>query len=122
MFDHLNPVPGYLCGNVNMLSDYLLAPYIKHSWKYYLNIQNAAILEPCLPWQAEMCYLLGYFASDLKLPAMADFPYLSDFAQAWLSSPGSSNWNPDFDLAVPYDSVVDFKDFAVFARQWMTQQ
>jgi hypothetical protein len=53
---------------------------------------------------------------------MEDFPYLADFAQAWLSSPGDSNWNPDFDLAVPSDGVVDFKDFAVFARQWMIQQ
>jgi endoglucanase len=122
MFDHLNPVPGYLCGNINMLADYLLAPYIKHSWKYYLNIQNAAILEPCLHWQAEMCYLLGYFASDLKLPATVDISYLSDFSQAWLSSPGDTNWNPNFDLAVPPDSVVDFADFAILATQWMTPQ
>ena len=122
MFDHLNPVPGYLCGNINMLSDYLLAPYIKHSWKYYLNIQNAAILEPCLHWQAEMCYLLGYFAYDLKLPDTVDFAYIGQFCQAWLSAPGDSNWNPNFDLAVPADGVIDFADFAVFARQWMNQQ
>jgi hypothetical protein len=118
----LNPVPGYLCGNINMLANYLLAPYVKYEWKYYLNIQNAAILEPCLHWQAEMCYLLGYFASDLKLPATVDFSYLSEFSQAWLSSPGDTNWNPNFDLAVPPDGVVDFADFAVLSRQWMNQQ
>jgi endoglucanase len=122
MFDHLNPVPGYLCGNINMLADYLLAPYVKHSWKYYLNIQNAAVLEPCIHWQAEMCYLLGYFASDLKLPAIVDISYLADFSQAWLSSPGDTNWNPNFDLAVPPNSVVDFADFAVLATQWMNPQ
>ena len=122
MFDHLNPVPGYLCGNINMLSGYLCQPYIKYPWKYYLNIQNAAILEPCLPWQAEMCYLLGYFASDLKLPDTVDFAYLGQFCQAWLSSPGDTNWNPNFDLAVPPDGVVNFADFAVLSRQWMNQQ
>jgi len=119
MFDHLNPVPGYLCGNINMLANYLLAPYVKYEWKYYLNIQNAAILEPCLHWQAEMCYLLGYFASDLKLPATVDISYLSEFSQAWLSSPGDTNWNPNFDLAVPPDGAVDFADFAVVANHWL---
>ena len=122
MFDHLNPVPGYLCGNINQLAGYLLAPYVKYEWKYYLNIQNAAILEPCLHWQAEMCYLLGYFASDLKLPATVDSSYLSEFSQAWLSSPSDAAWNPNFDLAVPPDSAVDFADFSVLAGQWMTPQ
>jgi endoglucanase len=122
MFDHLNPVPGYLCGNINQLAGYLFAPYVKYEWKYYLNIQNAAVLEPCLHWQAEMCYLLGYFASDLKLPATVDFSYLAGFSQAWLSSPGDAAWNPNFDLAVPPDRIVNFADFAVFANQWISLQ
>ncbi|MFA5292301.1 MAG: glycoside hydrolase family 9 protein [Phycisphaerae bacterium] len=121
MFDHLNPVPGYLCGNINMLSGYLLQPYIKYSWKYYLNLQNAAILEPCLPWQANLCFLLGYFADDLKLPDTIDIAYLSEFSSAWLTTPADAGWNPNCDIAVPPDLIINFKDFAVLANQWMNR-
>jgi hypothetical protein len=126
MFDHLNPVPGYLCGNVNMLSGYVLQPYIKYSWKYYLNIQTADFLEPCLPWQAEMCYLLGYFATNLTFPGDLNFDgtvnYLDlfKFSQAWLSTPGDTNWNVYCDIAQPASNFIDFADFAVFAGNWMT--
>jgi endoglucanase len=124
MFDHLNPVPGYLCGNINMLDDYWLAPYIKYSWKYYLNIQNASVLEPCIHWQSEMCYLLGYFATDLKvtgdihLDGVVNNLDLLEFSQAWLSSSSDANWNARCDLATPANNFIDFADFAVLAGNW----
>ncbi len=65
-FDHRNPVPGYLCGNINCMNygkGILMDYHIQYPWKYYLNLQNASFLEPCLPWQAAMCYLFGYFVS-----------------------------------------------------------
>jgi endoglucanase len=71
-FDHENPLPGYLCGNINCLGyggGNFLDFYIKNPWKYYMNLQNAALLEPCIHWQAEFCYLLGYFASSPNPPA-----------------------------------------------------
>jgi hypothetical protein len=118
MFDHLNPVPGYLCGNINMLSDYIFRPYIKYSWKYYMNIQTADILEPCLPWQSQLCYLLGYFAYDLKLPEKFDFAYMYDFSNAWLSTPADENWNPNCNF-VSTDEIINFLDFAEFSKTWM---
>jgi hypothetical protein len=87
--------------------------------KYYLNVQNAATLEPCIHWQAEMCYLLGYFAYDMKMPKTVDYTYIGQFAQAWLSTPASGNWNPNFDLSEPSDGIVDFLDFAVIANHWL---
>ncbi|MEN6384558.1 MAG: glycoside hydrolase family 9 protein, partial [Phycisphaerales bacterium] len=118
MFDHLNPVPGYLCGNVNMLSGYVLQYYIKYPWKYYLNIQTADFLEPCLPWQANLCYLLGYFANDLKLPQVIDTNYLREFSNAWLATPADENWNPNCNL-VSSDEIINFLDFAELAKTWM---
>ncbi|MBN2210837.1 MAG: glycoside hydrolase family 9 protein [Sedimentisphaerales bacterium] len=119
-FDHLNPTPGYLCGNINGIGagGYFLDYYIRYPWKYYLNIQNASVLEPCLPWQAELSYLLGYFASDLDIPGDINFDGavnmadLTLFIHAWLSSPGDANWNPNANLAQPFDNIIDFADFA----------
>ena len=128
MFDHLNPVPGYLCGNINCLgytgSTFWLNSYIQYPWKYYMNIQNASLLEPCLPWQAELCYLLGWFASDLKLPGDLNFNGTVNaldlflFSRAWLSTEGEQNWNPYCDISVPQDGIIDYKDFSVFAQHW----
>ena len=127
-FDHLNPVPGYLCGNINCLgyegSSFWLNSYIQYPWKYYLNIQNASLLEPCLPWQAEMCYLLGYFASDLKMTGdiypdgVVDILDVAAPSQAWLSGPDDGNWSQACDIAKPGNDFIDLADFAVLASQW----
>jgi hypothetical protein len=117
-FDQVNPVPGYLCGNVNT-QDFLYL-YNKYPYKYYMNVQNASTLEPCLPWQAEWCYLLGYFAYDLKLPGKLDYAYLYDFSNAWLSTPEDANWNPNCNL-VNTDEIINFQDFAAFANKWMVE-
>jgi hypothetical protein len=69
-----------------------------------------------------MCYLLGYAAYDLKLPYTMDYEYLGQFCDAWLTSPGDGKWNPNFDLAIPADGIIDFADFAVLAAQWTTPQ
>jgi hypothetical protein len=122
-FDYLDTVPGYLCGNINHAYGSTSRTYpnanIKYKDKYYLNVQNAATLEPCIHWQAEMCYLLGYFAYDMKMPKTVDYTYIGQFAQAWLSTPASGNWNPNFDLSEPSDGIVDFLDFAVIANHWL---
>lgn len=116
-FDHENPVPGYLCGNINAYD--FLRNYIKYPWKYYMNIQNASTLEPCLPWQAEACYLYGYFADDLKMPEIVDTNFLLDFSTAWLTTPADPDWNSACDIAVPHDDLINFLDFTAFASQWL---
>ncbi len=128
MFDHLNPVPGYLCGNINAFgadwNQHPLNYYVKYKYKYYLNIQTAGLLEPCLPWQAAMCYLLGYFASDLKMTAdiypdgVVDMLDAALLSEAWLSDPLDDNWNPACDIAQPANERIDYADFAILASQW----
>jgi hypothetical protein len=44
---------------------------------------------------------------------------LAAFVDAWLSTPGSPNWNSRADLApVVRDGKVDFSDFAILAEYW----
>ncbi len=57
---------------------------------------------------------LGDFNSD----GYVNMIDLGMFMQAWLTSPGSQNWNPDCEMAVPHNGVIDFHDFAVFAGNW----
>jgi hypothetical protein len=127
-FDHTNPLPGYLSGNLNAYGNnwnqHQLDYHIKYRLKYFMNIQNAAILEPCLPWQAEACYLLGFFASDLKTPGdinfngKVDYADLYEFARAWLSDSSDLNWNARCELASPANNFIDLNDFRVFAGNW----
>jgi len=124
-FNLENPVPGYLCGNINAFgSDWGMHPlsnHIKGKYKYYLNLMNPSLLEPGLPSQAMLAYLLGYFAYDLKLPEKVDLEYIAEFCSAWLSEPNDNNWNPNFDLSNPQDHVINFSDFTILAGKWMEQ-
>ena len=44
---------------------------------------------------------------------------LAVLALAWLSEPGDDNWNPACDISLPPDNFIDFRDFAVFASNWL---
>jgi hypothetical protein len=88
-------------------------------------MQTASLLEPCLPGQSQLCYLLGYFASNLTLipgdinpDGTVDEIDLMMFAQAWLSTSSDANWNIRCELASPTNNKIDFADFAVFAGNW----
>ena len=41
-------------------------------------------------------------------------------ASAWLCSPPDGNWNPACDIADPINNLVDTRDLAVFAQNWLT--
>jgi hypothetical protein len=43
------------------------------------------------------------------------------FTSAWLSAPGYGNWNAACDLFQPTDNLVNFRDFAVFAQNWLNE-
>jgi hypothetical protein len=124
-FDLNHIVPGFLCGSIDVYDDTGLTDNILYPWKRFLNAYIAAVLEPAIYWQAEMSYLLAHFSSDLKLPgdfdtnAKVDLADLDTFTNAWLSSSGQGNWNPACDISSPKDNVIDFRDFAVFAADWL---
>jgi hypothetical protein len=57
--------------------------------------------------------------ADIDGDGVVDFPDLATFAEAWLATPTSPNWNPKCDLAPPIrDGKIDFADFAVLAEYW----
>jgi hypothetical protein len=124
-FDLNHIVPGFLGGNIDVYSETGLEDFIQYPWKKYINAQIAPILEPGIYWQAEMSYLLAHFSSDLKLPgdfdtnARVNLVDLKTFSNAWTSSAGQGNWNPACDISSPKDNVIDFRDFAVFAADWL---
>lgn len=94
-FDHSDPVPGYLSGNINCNgfgSNCFLDPHIRFPWKYYLNLQNAAILEPCINWQAELCYLLAYFGSSLPAPVTLLSDGFESSFNNWTDG-GTTDWD-----------------------------
>jgi len=123
-FDLNHIVPGYLCGSIDTYDEADLTDNILYPWKRFLNAYIAAVLEPGIYWQAEMSYLLAYFASEIKLPgdfdinAKVDLVDLKTFSNAWANSSGQGNWNPACDISSPKDNVIDFRDFAVFAADW----
>jgi hypothetical protein len=50
---------------------------------------------------------------------IVDLLDLAAFAEAWLATPTSPNWNPKCDLAPSIrDGRIDFADFAVLAEYW----
>jgi len=124
-FDLNHIVPGFLCGSIDVYDNSQLTDNILYPWKRFLNAYIAAVLEPAIYWQAETSYLLAYFASDLKQPGDFDsnskvnLADLETFSNAWVSSSGDYNWNPDCDTDTPKDNRIDFKDFAVFAAEWL---
>ena len=42
---------------------------------------------------------------------------MAAFAEAWIATPESSNWNAQADLAA--DDIIDFRDFAILAQNWL---
>ena len=52
---------------------------------------------------------------------IVDFLDFAIFADAWLATPASGNWNPKADLAPPEnpDGKVDFRDLIVFTEDWL---
>ncbi len=51
---------------------------------------------------------------------IVDFQDFVAFANAWLSTPTSPNWNPDADLAPPLnpDGIINRLDLEIFADNW----
>ncbi|MGA2071060.1 MAG: hypothetical protein ABSG97_06890 [Sedimentisphaerales bacterium] len=58
------------------------------------------------------------YGGDINLDGVVDYEDLEIFAQCWLSHFGQDNYLSRCDLAKPKDLIVNFKDFAEFAKSW----
>lgn len=50
-----------------------------------------------------------------------DFEDFAIFANAWGSTPLDSNWDPNCDISVPADGVIDELDLAVLCEHWLVK-
>ena len=57
--------------------------------------------------------------SDLNCDDSENFVDFAIFAPAWKSRQGETKWNSACDLASPKDNIIDWKDLAVFAEDWL---
>ena len=62
------------------------------------------------------------------LPSTADFneDFTVDFAdyaglsEAWSTQAGDVGWDLEYDISDPPDNVIDMRDMAAFAENWLT--
>jgi hypothetical protein len=56
--------------------------------------------------------------TDLDGDRCVTFADFAIFANAWHSRPGDSNWDPNCDISIPSDGVIDELDLAVLFAKW----
>jgi len=82
--------------------------YYNAYWEYYWIIYNAAITGP-----------RPSMNGDLEGDCGVSFADFAVFASAWQSKTGDADWNIACDLSQPSDGVIDWKDLAVIADNWL---
>jgi len=86
--------------------------YYDAHYDYYWGIDNVKIT-------AVSAYEPIVIAGDLNMDHSIDFHDFAIFGSAWRSSAGQGNWNSVCDIANPKDGIIDEKDLAVLAENWL---
>jgi hypothetical protein len=114
-------IPG--SGNFYDNAHKLIDPCAWPDWGYYE--ANHPIYDAWLTWGSGGFDLeaIGVlqpqeYGGDINLDGVVDYEDLEIFAQCWLSHFGQDNYLSRCDLAKPKDLIVNFKDFAEFAKGW----
>jgi len=66
----------------------------------------------------ELLSLKGLIPGDFDNDDDVDINDLTIFIDAWLSQKGGGNWNYVCEISETRDDVIDWKDFAAFAKNW----
>jgi len=56
---------------------------------------------------------------DLNKDWWVDFKDFAIFANAWRSTTGGPNWDPNCDISIPADGVIDENDLAILCEYWL---
>jgi hypothetical protein len=62
------------------------------------------------------------FSADINLDGIVDYEDLLILKSAWLKQFGQDGWIARCDLAEPKDYVINIRDYAVFANQWLCKE
>ena len=57
---------------------------------------------------------------DFDNSCFIDFKDFAVLASAWLTKHGDADWNPHCDISLPPDNVINLRDFAVYAENWLS--
>jgi predicted aspartyl protease len=60
---------------------------------------------------------ISRLAGDINGDGIVDWLDIGAFAEAWLATPSSSNWNSRANMVS--DGIINFHDFAVLAQNWL---
>jgi hypothetical protein len=72
--------------------------------------------QPCIKFEFLPPRLTGDI-TPLSGDGLVNLLDLAAFAQAWLTTPTSPDWNSRADMIA--DAIIDFRDFAVLAEHWL---
>lgn len=61
-----------------------------------------------------------YHSIDFNADSVANPTDFAIFANHRLSKLGDGNWNPNYDIFLLPDNVINFLGFAVLAENWLT--
>ena len=56
---------------------------------------------------------------DINEDGDVDLVDLANLARAWKAQPGDDNWNSSCNISEPNDDIIDEKDLAVIANNWL---
>jgi hypothetical protein len=87
--------------------------YYNANWDWYWGVDDVQII--ATPVAAAP-------VGDLNFDCDVDYDDLVIFTDAWLSSSGSLNWNPNCDISPSADGIINELDFAVLANNWRIGQ
>jgi len=59
-----------------------------------------------------------YRRADFDQDGDVDCVDLATLIAAWLTEPGDVDWNPEYDISMPADNIINFQDFAELAKCW----
>jgi len=60
-----------------------------------------------------------YRVADLDFNGSVDFIDFAIFTSVWKSNANDLKWNPDCDINIPTDDLIDSLDLGLFAEQWL---
>jgi hypothetical protein len=83
---------------------------------------SGASVEGIVPFEMTQATLetgIVLLPGDFEPDGDVDLTDLANFCFAWSTSPGDPEWNQVYNIHIPPDNVINFKDFSVLAQYWL---
>ncbi len=91
---------------------------VHEHWNNVTSKQYSRNLDPVNGTGIELATQMG-FSGNFNDDNDVDFEDFAIFAAAWRSRPGDGSWDPNCDIAIPSDGVIDELDLAILCENWL---